>query len=152
MRILKDLSVAFGKLLLVLFSTIVFILIAYSAFVFKQYAAFYSNIAGDLCLQQRFYTSDYDIVQCSSRKLLVEKPFDWMVDGDFLYGTTGKNPEYFIVSLDGSSNKSHIKSSLTDFNNFLNAQELQPYDMSKSENPVHLLYGNGRNRIFNRKE
>lgn len=152
MRILKDLSIVFGKLLFVLLGIIACVVLGYASFVFKRHAAFYGNIAGDLCLQQRFYTSDYDLVQCSSGKLLVEKPFDWMVDGNFLYGTTGKSPEYFIVSLDGSSNKSHIKSSLTDFNNSLEMQRLRPYDMSESENPVHLIFGNGRNRVFNKKK
>lgn len=77
---------------------------------------------------------------------------EWMINDDFVYGNKGKSSKtkafkkYFLI--DRKTNEVIEFNSLIEMNTYLKSINVKPYDMSDSENIVHLKYGLGRDRKF----
>ncbi len=119
---------------------------AYSAYIWKIRYLFFYKITDGLCISQVYMTDTYDIVDCRTKKIIVSNVFDWIIDNSYTYGSLN-NHKFFIFNL-SSGDPVLLYNDFSDFQSELTKQKLQPYDLGKAENVVHLKFSNGRNRVY----
>ncbi len=71
---------------------------------------------------------------------------EWIINSNAIYGFNGKSKKYFYINQ--KTNEVTNFDNLHTFNNFLKSHQIDRFNMSKSENLVHLKFGNGRDRKF----
>ena len=135
------------KILIFFTSIILLTILIIAIFIFQHVYNFSTRIAEDICIDQVFMKDEYNLINCTSSKVLIQNASEWIVKDSFLYGIATDDREiYFLINT--KNNSATLIDSYLDFNDYLNKLGLPNYNMSNSEGMVHLLYGAGRDRIF----
>ncbi|CAH1043268.1 hypothetical protein [Halomonas sp. TD01] len=137
---------------LIVFATLIAITIFIVAFlVFQHVYNFRTRIVENICIDQIFMKDEYNLIDCTNNKVLVQDVSEWIVADDTLYGIAlDDGDRYFLIKI--KDNSAILLESGLDFSDYLNTLGLPPYSISDSENMAHLFYGAGRDRIFPTEE
>ncbi|MBT2773369.1 hypothetical protein J7J47_14165 [Halomonas sp. ISL-60] len=139
------------KILIFFTGVIFFVILVIVFFVFQHVYNFSTRIVEDICIDQVFMKDEYDLINCTNNKVLVQDASEWIVKDNTLYGIAMDDRDiYFLINTE--NNSVTLIDSYLDFNDYLNELGLPNYNMSNSEGMVHLLYGAGRDRIFPTEE
>ena len=123
-----------GMLIFIIFSGVI-----YSSYIYMKSYHFYAEVVKGVCIKQRIENDKnrYDFIDCSSNTILVKSVFDWVIDKEFIYGSTNKN-EGFVIMLE--SMRVMKWNSLDDLDFFINDNSLLEYNLNNSLNIADLKF------------
>ncbi|KZN45621.1 hypothetical protein [Pseudoalteromonas luteoviolacea] len=131
------------KLFIISPLAILFCLVLY--FILDKSYLFNGVIVGDVCISQKYFQSNYDLVNCENETMLVENVRAWIVEGEYIYGAN-KEDSYFIVEI--YSERTDYFKSIIEIDQFLLDLGLQSYDLNSEENISHIKGVDGVERKY----